>query len=117
MSRPQYVRTPNFVVKKPEGLPIIYATGVFGGLAPNDGRMLFIADRLELEPSETPGNQKLKEVNQEVQAEIHMSPLTFKSVALWMNKQVEIYENVFGEVKAEPISKDKKLPQPEGYVK
>lgn len=94
----KYVRAPNFTVSKREGLELLYATGVFGGLTPNDARMLFFADRFELEPGDLPGTQKLEEVNQEIQAEIHMSPATYKSVAIWMMKNVEKFEKRFGEI-------------------
>lgn len=117
LSQQRYVRPPNFITTKREGMPLLYATGVFGGLAPNDGRILFIADRLELEPAETPGNQKVKLVNQEIQVEIHMSPITFKAVALWMKDNLDKFEAVFGEIKAEPLTKEKQQPQQEGYVK
>lgn len=94
----KYVRTPNFAVSKREGLELFYATGVFGGLSPIDGRMFFVADRLELEPGDLPGTQKVKEVNQEIQAEVHMSPATYKSIAMWMMKNVENFEKKFGEI-------------------
>lgn len=98
----KFVRPPEFVVTKKDGLPIIYTTGVFGGLAPNDGRMLFFADRFELEPADVPGTQKVKRINQEFQAEIHMSPATFKSIAIWMMENITRYEKVFGEIVQEP---------------
>ena len=60
--------------------------------------------------------EKNKAINQEVQAEIHMSPTTFKSIALWMMKNVEKYEEVFGEIKAEPKNKSMKS-ESEEYVK
>lgn len=98
----KYIKPPEFVVTEREGMPLLYATGVFGGLAPNDARMIFVADRLELEPADTPGDQKVKRINQEVQAEIHMSPATFKSVALWMIGHVERFEKTFGKILTEP---------------
>lgn len=114
MSAPKFTRPPNFIVTKREGFTMLYATGVFGGLAPNDARMIFFADRLELEPGEAPGSQKLKVVNQEMQTEIHMSPATFKSVAIWMMKNLEQFEKTFGEIKAEPIKPGE---GPKGYIK
>ncbi len=117
MSEPRYVRPPNFIVTKREGMPLIYATGVFGGIAPNDAKILFIADRFELEPAESLGGQKVKLVNQEIQVEVHMSPITFKGIALWMKDNLDKFEAVFGEIKADPLTKGKQQPQPEGYVK
>lgn len=110
-----YVRPPEFAVVMKEGLPITYATGVFGGLAPNDARMMFYTDRLELEPGEVPGSQKVKKINQEIQVDIHVSPATFKSVAQWMMQQLERYEKAFGEIKFEPIKENP--PTTDTYVK
>lgn len=116
MSKKQrYVKPPEFIVTKREGMPILYITGVFGGLAPNDGRMLLFVDRLEPEPADVPGTQKVKRINQEIQAEIHMSPATFKSIALWMMSHIERYEKTFGEIQMEP---EKRPTKPkEGYIK
>ena len=44
MSDRRYVKTPDFIVTKIKDLPISYATGVVGGLRPNDAHILFIAD-------------------------------------------------------------------------
>lgn len=111
----RYVKTPEFISTKREGMSLIYATGVFGGLAPNDARMLLFADRLELEPADVPGTQKVKRINQEIQVEIHMSPATFKSVALWMMNHLERYEKTFGKIQVEPEKKTTEFK--EGYVK
>ena len=116
MSDRRYVKTPDFIITKIKDLPISYTTGVVGGLKPNDAHILFIADRVELVAAEMPGTQKIKAINQEVQAEVHMSPTTFKSIALWMMKNVEKYEEVFGEIKAEPKNKSTKS-ESEEYVK
>lgn len=78
---------------------------------------MFLADRFELEPGEAPGSQKVKLVNQEIQVEVHVSPITFKGIALWMKDNLDKYEAVFGEIKAEPQTKGKQQTQPEGYVK
>lgn len=112
---PNFVKPPEFVVTKKEGMPLVYITGVFGGLAPNDARILYFADRLELEPADVPGALKVKRVNQEIQVELHMSPATFKSVAVWMTKHLEAYEKTFGEIKAEPIRESQQAK--DGYVK
>ena len=95
----RYVRAPEFTVSEREGMKLLYATGAFGGLTPNDARIFFFTDRLQLEPGDIPGSQKLKTVNQEIQAEIHMSPATFKSVANWMMMNIQNYEKRFGEIK------------------
>jgi hypothetical protein len=115
MESQKFVKPPEFVVTEKEGMPIIYVTGVFGGLAPNDARLLCFADRLVLEPADIPGTQKVKKINQEIQVEMHMSPATFKSIALWMLSNLERYEKTFGELKAEPIKESTQ--SKESYVK
>jgi hypothetical protein len=115
MEPSRFVKPPEFIVTNKEGMQLLYVTGVFGGLAPNDARMLLYTDRLEPEPAEMPGAQKVKRVNQEIQAEVHMSPATFKSIALWMLKNLQNYEQTFGEIKAEPIKESS--PSKGDYVK
>lgn len=94
----KFVRAPNFSCNQSENLSPLHATGSFSILNPNEAHILFFVDRIELAPGEIPGSQKIKEINQEIQAEIHMSPITFKSMALLMNRQVQDFEKRFGEI-------------------
>ena len=105
----RFVKTPNFATTKRVDLQLLYTTGVLAGLNPVDGHMFFIADRLEMEPGDVPGSQKLKAINQEIQAEIHMSPRTFKNIALTLMRHVEQYEKRFGEIKMLKGKTSKKL--------
>ena len=113
--KPRFVKAPEFTVTKREGMSLLYVTGVFGGLAPNDGRMLFFTDRLEVVPAEVPGTQKVKMINQEIQSEIHMSPATFKSIAVWMMNHINNYEKTFGEIQVGP--KKQYEGTDKGYIK
>lgn len=59
---------------------------------------------------------KATEVTYEFVADIRMSPATFKTVMLWMNQLVDIYEKAYGEILVQPIAptvkaSDTKLPQ------
>jgi len=94
-------KSPNFIY--------VYSTGVFGGVDPNDGRMIFFLDRLEPETQNqpTPGLQLVKKITRESQVEVHMTPTQFKAVAIWMNQSIQRYEELFG-----PIPLGPKTPAP-----
>ena len=82
----------------------VYANGVFGGLDPNGGRMIFYLDRVEPETlnQPTPGAQIVKKIIRELQVEVHMSPTQFKSTAMWMAEHIKRYEETFGSIPMEP---------------
>jgi len=111
---PKIVIPPKFEDTKSPNYTYVYATGVFGSLDPNDGRMIFYLDRLEPETvnEPTPGAQKVKKVVRELQVEVHMSPTQFKIMALWMSRHVKQYEEIFGPIPMEP----KKKPPSSGMV-
>jgi hypothetical protein len=112
--RPRVVVPPKFEDVKSPNYMYVYATGVFGGLDPNGGRMIFFLDRIEPETvnEPTPGAQKVKKVVRELQVEVHVSPTQFKSIALWMNRHVKQYEELFGPIPMEP----KRKPPPSGLI-
>lgn len=71
----------------------VYASGVFGGLDPNDGRIVFFLDRIMPKiKSEPKGAMELEKINRELQIEVHMSPSQFASVAKWMTEHVHLFE-------------------------
>ncbi|UCD03349.1 MAG: hypothetical protein JSV63_01800 [Candidatus Aenigmatarchaeota archaeon] len=81
-------KVPKIEVTEGSGFRPVYASGVFGGLDPNDGRLIFFLDRLK--PSVKKGKtvMELSKVEREMQVEVHMSPNQFMSVAKWMNEHV-----------------------------
>jgi hypothetical protein len=94
--RPFY---PDYEVKKADDYKLVYATGMFGGLDPNDARIIFYCDRVEPEMDKNrPGGMRTKVVHRELQVEIHMSPLQFKTIARFMNDRVKRLEKRFGEL-------------------
>ena len=111
------VVAPEFEDTKSPNFRYVYATGVFGAVDPNDGRMIFYLDRLEPETTNTPtpGSSKIKKINREYQVEIHMTPTQFKSIALWMAQHVKTYESTFGEIPLQPIASKPKA-TPSGIV-
>jgi hypothetical protein len=71
----------------------VYASGVFGGLDPHDGRIVFFLDRIMPKMrSEPKGAMELEKINRELQVEVHMSPSQFASVAKWMTEHVHLFE-------------------------
>jgi hypothetical protein len=96
---------PEFEIKDSEVFKILYATGVFGGLAPNDGRMVLYIDLMKTKPIRgQPGQEEIDKIVRERQVEIHMSPATWKSIARWMAGHVEQLEKVFGNIPEQPVS-------------
>jgi len=70
---------------------IVAASGVFGGLHPVGGQVIFYTDRFE-PTSDSMGKLSLGSVNRELQVEIHVSPAVFKSIAEWMTNHVKDFE-------------------------
>lgn len=94
---------PEFEIRDSEHFRLIYATGVFGGLSPNDGRIIFFVDRLKTRPIKgKPGQEKVEKVIRERQVEVHVSPATWKSIAKWMQTHIEQIEKTIGKIPEEP---------------
>jgi hypothetical protein len=90
---------PDYEVTKAEGYKLVYSTGMFGGLDPNDARLIFYCDRVEPEmDSKRPGGMRTRLVHRELQVEVHMSPLQFKTIARFMTDRVNRLEQRFGEL-------------------
>ena len=102
--RRQVIIPPIFEDVKNPDYKTIYATGVFGGLDPNDARMIFYIDHIEPETVNEPhpGFLKVKKVVRECLLELHVSPTQFKSIALWMNAHIKRYEDMFGDIPMAP---------------
>lgn len=82
---------PEYKITKHPDYRAISATGLFGILIPTEGQVVFYTDRLEPK-SDTVGTLSLGSVNRELQAEVHLSPATFKSIAEWMTQKVKEFE-------------------------
>ena len=82
-------KVPVIEVTEGSGFRPVYASGVFGGLDPNDGRMIFFLDRLKPKVRKGKTAMELNKVERELQVEVHMSPNQFVSVAKWMNEHVK----------------------------
>ncbi len=87
---PRKPKLPKIEITKSDGFRAVYASGVFGGLDPNDGRMIFFLDRLKPKMKVREKNiMSLEKVERELQVEVHMSPNQFISMAKWMNEHAQ----------------------------
>ena len=86
-------KSPKFEITERSDYNVVYASGVFGGLDPNDGRIIFFLDRIRPKMRKEPGGaMDLEKINRELQVEIHLPPPQFASVARWMMAHVERFE-------------------------
>lgn len=111
-SRSKKVALPEFEYTKCPEYRYVYATGVFGGLDPVGGRIIFYLDRPEPEMTKE-GTQRTKKIIRELQVEVHVSPGEFKAIWEWMGKHIKQLEDLFGEI---PLGPKKGRPPPEGIV-
>jgi hypothetical protein len=96
-----------FEVTKAEDYKLVYATGIFGGLDTNDGRLIFYCDRVEPEMhNHRPGGMRTKLIQRELQVEVHVSPWQFKTIAKFMTERVNKFEQRAGELVAPDEEED-----------
>ena len=66
------VKVPKIDITESSDFRAVYASGVFGGLDPNDGRMVFFLDRIKPKMKSYKKNvMQLEKVNRELQVEVH----------------------------------------------
>ncbi len=83
----------SFELVKDDNYRTIHVNGVFGGLDPVEGRIIFYIDEIEPEMDEsTPGKMKVKKVVRRLLIDIRMSPAQFKSIADWMQSHIKKFE-------------------------
>lgn len=104
-------KIPDFSIEKSEEYREIHLDGVFGGLNPNGAKMVIYTEEHvpKINPRGKPGNMELDQIVRELQTELHMSPVQFKSLFNWMKKHLEKYEEKFGEIEIE--AKDEERPE------
>jgi hypothetical protein len=110
MAKPQPSQVaafPKFEDMKSVDYKTIYTSGVFGGLDPNDGRIIFFIDHWEMETvnDPLPGSAKVEKITREHLIEVHMSPTQFKSIPIRMGEHVKRYEDTFGTIPMAPKGK------------
>jgi hypothetical protein len=89
-----------FRVSTSENYRYVTTSGVFGGMSPNDCHIIFYLDRYvpDTVPGGAPDEMRIREVNRELQVEIHMSPAQFMSMSQWMTSHVNDFQEQFGEI-------------------
>lgn len=91
---------PDFTVTKSENYQLVYSTGIFGGVNPNDGHLIFYCDRMEPEMDRQQlGRMQATNIHRELQVEVHMSPSQFKTMARFMTERVRMLEERIGQLK------------------
>lgn len=82
-------KVPITITKSPD-FRLMYSNGVFGGLTPLEGRIIFYVDRIVPTVAEDrPGGLKTGSIERELQVEVHMSPQEFISISAWMESHIE----------------------------
>lgn len=85
------------VITKSPDYKVLYATGVFGGVDPSEGRLIFYLDRQIPKMREgVPDEMTTGRTERELQVEIHVSAAEFKSIAQWMIGHVNRLEEIIG---------------------
>lgn len=80
-------KSPRIEITESPDFKAVYVSGVFGGLDPNDGRIIFFLDRIKPKMKKgRKGVMVLDKVNRELQVEVRMSPNQFMSVTKWMHE-------------------------------
>lgn len=82
----------------------VFASGVLGGMNPNKCSILFFNDSPEIGITET-GRPNIENINREFLGEVIITPVQFKQMAVWMNRNVETYEKKFGKIQLRPEDK------------
>lgn len=100
-------RIPEIKIRKSDNYREIHVDGAFGGVNPNGAKIVVYTEEHwpELKTGGKPGQMELGHVTREMQAELHMSPVQFKSLLNWMKKHLNQYEQKFGEIKLESAEK------------
>ena len=107
-------KSPRIEMTESPDYKAVYVSGVFGGLDPNDGRVIFFLDRIKPKMVSNPrGAMELEKVNRELQVEIHMSPPQFMSVAKWMMDHAQRFEK---RIKSGKMKKDIGKPSGAPYI-
>ena len=87
-------------VSTSENYRCVTASGMYGDVSPNDCHIIFYLDRYvpDVVPGGEPGEMRIREVNRELQVEIHMSPAQLMSMSQWMTNQMIDFEGQYGEI-------------------
>lgn len=90
----------------PSEIPRIYATGAFGGISPVDFKIFLFSE--EPEQQDEIFDPRGLNIMREVKAQISLSPLAAKQIAIWLTKQVDAYEKQISPINMPVPESDKK---------
>jgi hypothetical protein len=84
----------------------IYAIGAIGGHSPYDFRIAFYNDspKALMEPG-----KQVTIMEREIKAEVILSPLAAKELAIWLDSHIKDYEKIFGEIKKPGMNDPNKI--------
>jgi hypothetical protein len=95
-------------VERPSETRTLFVSGIVGSLDPRQGAMQFYSEHQKVEAAkDQPGQLTTVSRVLEIVADLRMAPATFKSVTLWMQKNLEAYEEKYGEIAMEPTTQGK----------
>jgi len=87
---------------------VVIANGNFGGLTPNDGRIMFYTDIFEprVKIGGKLGEMEIERINRQCQIDVRMSVMDFVNLAAWMNDHIKRLEDQ-GILKKEDLIRSK----------
>lgn len=78
-------------IVQPDNVPVLSIDGVFGGLDPSKGRLLFYSDRPHVTVNDD-GVMVPVSLVRTFLADVRMSPETFLGIARWMGTHADQFE-------------------------
>ena len=107
-------KRPTFRYEEADYFRLVYGHHIYGGLTPQEGRIIFYVDRLK--PGGNTPDFPLKEIVREAQVEVHMPPTAFKALAEWATRHVERIEKELGRPIEAAAKTKRKKGQPSYYA-
>jgi hypothetical protein len=88
-------KIPLFETSQHSEFRVVHVNAFFGGLSPEEGRIIFYTDILEprMKTGGKPGEMEVEKVNRERQIDIRMSVMGFVNLAGWMNSHIKRLED------------------------
>lgn len=82
-----------------DDVPVIHASGFFGGLNNHEGHISIYQDILHPKTvKEQQGGFKLDTIEHKFVLSLKLSPVLYKRMAYWMLKHIQNYEKKFGKI-------------------
>lgn len=100
---------PRMEVTKHSEFRVVHANGVFGGVNPDQGNIIFYTDIIEprCKTGGKFGELEPEKINREMQIDIRVSLQDFIRIAEWMNRHIKVLEEK-GIIKKTDVKSQKK---------